>query len=232
MSRRSRRPSSQESELQARLNWALNATERKTRVWRSNAGVMVVGRGPRRRVIRGAPAGSADLIGIVSPEGYHLEIEVKDRARQTEKQKRWQRLIESRGGIYVLCRRDRKAELGDDARRCVAEVDAAIERKRRRALDEVIELPPGVDDLEQALTEVLKHTGATPDAHAILGKHGVSLRCVVGRRRTSEIVSARREIMLLLHRAGFSYSAIGRFFSRDHATIMAGCRRAVQREAP
>lgn len=50
----------------------------------------------------------ADITGIVGPEGWRLEIEMKREGRDhrdkkvIERQKNWRRMIEAHGGIYIL----------------------------------------------------------------------------------------------------------------------------------
>ena len=49
--------------------------------------------------------GSADIIGLMKPHGRFLAIEVKtEKGRQSESQKRFQRMIEDMGGLYILAR--------------------------------------------------------------------------------------------------------------------------------
>ena len=49
--------------------------------------------------------GQADISGILAPNGRRIEVEVKTGGdKQTKEQKRWQRMIEAMGGVYVLAR--------------------------------------------------------------------------------------------------------------------------------
>ena len=87
-----------ESQLQREI---LEAVGSRTPLWRQNAG--------RVQLINGrwmdlAPAGAADLTGILA-DGRRLEIEVKSATgQQREAQRAWQRMILSKGGVYILAR--------------------------------------------------------------------------------------------------------------------------------
>lgn len=76
------------------------------RLWRQNAGKALDPSG--RYFIQLAPKGASDLVGIVRRPvcgcGVHLAVETKGAGRQTEEQKRFQAMIESLGGIYVVAR--------------------------------------------------------------------------------------------------------------------------------
>ena len=68
-------------------------------VVRVQAGSFSVG----NRFIRGAEAGTADLIGVV--DGIPVAIEVKTRTgRQTDTQREWAERWTDAGGLYVLAR--------------------------------------------------------------------------------------------------------------------------------
>ncbi len=59
--------------------------------WRNNAGLTVLGKGKTRRVIRGAPAGSPDILLVVpGSEGQLGAIELKTaKGRVSESQLAW-----------------------------------------------------------------------------------------------------------------------------------------------
>lgn len=104
------------------LERALCAPDSPVRVWRQNAGLSRVD----GRVIRGAPAGAADLSGIVLPHGWRIEVEVKAvGGRQSLAQRRWQAMIERHGGVYIVCR-------GPDIRAHVEAVHAAVAARAAR----------------------------------------------------------------------------------------------------
>ena len=52
--------------------------------------------------------------------------------------------------------------------------------------------------------------------------HGTTSKRVRGRSLLSCDIAARQEVWRRLYWLGWSYSAIGRAFDRDHTTIMAG----------
>lgn len=73
---------------------------RDVRLWRANTGVAKMG----PRTVRFGIPGQADLTGILD-DGRRLEVEVKsDTGKQTEAQRRFQKMIEKFGGVYVLAR--------------------------------------------------------------------------------------------------------------------------------
>ncbi len=49
---------------------------RRVLAWRANAGLLVLGKGPSKRVESGDPAGTPDVIGIL-PGGRFFGLEVK-----------------------------------------------------------------------------------------------------------------------------------------------------------
>lgn len=54
----------------------------------------------------GVVAGVSDLILFVPSKGYHaLCIEMKtDKGKQSDKQKKWQKMVEKQGYKYIVCR--------------------------------------------------------------------------------------------------------------------------------
>lgn len=71
------------------------------RIWRAN---VLVARDQSGRIIRAGIKGQADISGILA-DGRRLEIEVKTATgRQSQDQKRWQRMIERFNGLYILAR--------------------------------------------------------------------------------------------------------------------------------
>lgn len=74
--------------------------------WRQNSGAVPM-KSPktgRTRKVRLAPAGSADLTGIIWP-GVRLEIEVKSaKGTQSAAQRDFQAKVEALGGLYILAR--------------------------------------------------------------------------------------------------------------------------------
>lgn len=102
-----------ESQLMDRVRLVLGADPAAV-FWRNNTGVAET----RGYTIRyGLGNGSADLIGLF--RGRFVAVEVKTPAgRQSEDQKRWQSLVESKHGIYAIVRSE------DDARDLLAMLHA------------------------------------------------------------------------------------------------------------
>lgn len=74
--------------------------------WRVNAGVTVLGGGRSRRVIRGAPAGTPDILGVLpGGRGRLFGLEVKTaRGRLEESQVAWHELATSKGVRVAVVR--------------------------------------------------------------------------------------------------------------------------------
>jgi hypothetical protein len=106
------------------------------RLWRQNVGHLPV-RDPAGHVVRvfraGPPRGAADLSGIVRPEGWRLEIEVKAaRGRPSPAQVRWGSFITASGGVYLLLQYHEDSPLETTVRAAVRAVDAALEARKAR----------------------------------------------------------------------------------------------------
>jgi hypothetical protein len=127
---------SDESDFQRALLLALGSRP-DLRLWRQNVGVIPVRNelGDLERVFRaGPPKGAADLSGIIRPEGWRLEIEVKGaRGRVSAEQARWAVFLRAWGGVSLLATYDDAAPMGDNVRRVVRQLDAAIAERRMRA---------------------------------------------------------------------------------------------------
>ena len=119
--------------FQRQILVALNADPRRGLFWRQNSGVIVheATASSRGRVFRGAPPGAADIVGIASPDGLHVEVEVKVGAAWTTKQHEWQKRVLLHGGVYVLVRYDRKLWPVKNIARTVELVDVAISDRRQ-----------------------------------------------------------------------------------------------------
>lgn len=73
------------------------------RVWQNASGVAKSM--DDERVIKYGLNGSADIIGIIAPLGKFLAVEIKTgKARQSIQQIKFQEMITTRGGIYILAR--------------------------------------------------------------------------------------------------------------------------------
>lgn len=81
--------------------------------WRNNVGVAETVRGQKIRF--GLFPGSADLIGLFRGRFVGVELKKRD-GRQSPEQKKWQGVVESKGGIYAIVRSE------DDARALLADL--------------------------------------------------------------------------------------------------------------
>ena len=80
----------------------------------------------------GAPIGAADLSGLVRPEGWRLEVEVKAGTKLRPQQRKWQKFIENFGGIYVLCSYNKKLSAEENVLVAIQTVDQAVAERRGR----------------------------------------------------------------------------------------------------
>jgi hypothetical protein len=73
------------------------------RVWGNNTGTAMSF--DSERIIKFGLEGSADILGIKGPNGQLICIEIKTGlGRQSESQKRFEKVITERGGIYIVAR--------------------------------------------------------------------------------------------------------------------------------
>jgi hypothetical protein len=123
-----------ETFFQNQLSAALNAPGRFTRLNRQNAGKVEVRQrgGASGGWIDLAPVGAADLSGLVAPEGWRLEVEVKVQEPHKAEQISWQNFIRMFGGIYVLVRWVPGLLVEANVARGVQLVDDAIAARRLR----------------------------------------------------------------------------------------------------
>lgn len=107
------------------------------RLWRQNCGAVPIRdrAGRTERVFHaGPPAGAADLSGIVIPEGWRVEIEIKaSGGKRTKKQEHWAEFIRASGGVYVLLKYDASIDVGANVWRARAAIEQAVAERRRRA---------------------------------------------------------------------------------------------------
>jgi hypothetical protein len=82
---------------------------RRVLAWRANAGLLVLGKGADKRVVRGAPAGTPDIIGIL-PGGRFFGLEVKTQTgRVSPAQHAWADRARELGARYQVVRSAREA---------------------------------------------------------------------------------------------------------------------------
>lgn len=107
------------------------------RWWRQNCGVVPI-RNLAGKVERyfhaGPPTGASDLSGIVRPEGWRLEVELKSpTGTRSDAQIAWAEFIVSSGGVYALVQYDAALSLEQNLVEAERIILAAIEARRRAA---------------------------------------------------------------------------------------------------
>lgn len=94
------------------------------RIWRQN--VMRVKTHDGRHVSSGIPSGAADLSGILIG-GRRLEIETKSSTgTQREDQAHWQRMVDTMGGVYLLCSPSRHLTIRENVDNVLLEVMRSV----------------------------------------------------------------------------------------------------------
>lgn len=107
------------------------------RVWAQNCGKIVIPQrdGSKRAFDAGPPTGAADISGIVRPEGWRIEFELKGpRAPVSDAQRNWSEQMEKLGAVVAFYRIDAKRSLDENLDRAAYELDVAIEVRRRGAI--------------------------------------------------------------------------------------------------
>jgi len=104
------------------------------RWWRQNSGVVPI-RNRSGKVERyfhaGPPKGAADMSGIVRPEGWRLEVELKSATgKRSPEQIHWGEFIMSSGGVYALVGYDPSLTLAANAAAAAIVILAAIDARR------------------------------------------------------------------------------------------------------
>lgn len=70
-------------------------------LWRTNTGAARIG----NRFVRFGIKGQSDLQGVLAPSGRAVFVEMKaERGKQKPEQLAFQRMVESRGALYILAR--------------------------------------------------------------------------------------------------------------------------------
>lgn len=99
------------------------------RLWRQPTGRLELAQGG---FVEAAPVGAADLTGIVAPEGWRIEVEIKgERTPTTAAQVHWRQTMLASGAIALQVRYDGKLSLKENLRVGVETICAAIEERRR-----------------------------------------------------------------------------------------------------
>ncbi len=104
------------------------------RLWRQNVARIPVRDdvGRIQRVFHsGPPRGAADLSGIIRPEGWRLEIEVKAvNGKRSAPQERWGKFIRRSGGIYMLAELNPELSMRDNVQAIVHRFEAILRERR------------------------------------------------------------------------------------------------------
>jgi hypothetical protein len=73
--------------------------------WRNNTGAAAVGTGGKARFIRFGKKGSADIFGVLPPDGRFLAVECKtETGRLSEDQEEFLDMINRNGGLGIVVR--------------------------------------------------------------------------------------------------------------------------------
>lgn len=103
------------------------------RAWRQNTGQRVYRASSGKKAVfrAGPPTGAADLSGVVRPEGWRLEVEVKVSVdSRTDEQLKWCDLMVDAGAVYLLVIHDPKVPLLESARRWGARLAEVLQERR------------------------------------------------------------------------------------------------------
>ena len=92
----------------------------QVKIWRANSGKVKVKGG----YMSLAPAGTADIVGLIKPHGQFLAIEVKVPGQNlSEAQEAWRKEIESMGGLYIIA---------TDWRQCAQDIKRYVDEMNRK----------------------------------------------------------------------------------------------------
>jgi hypothetical protein len=93
----------------------------------------------------GPPPGASDLNGIVSPEGWRIEIEMKGaKTKVRPEQENWARMIKLYGGIHCLIRFNEGMTMDENVKCAVDTIYEAVQERRcRQNRDANWHLEPG-----------------------------------------------------------------------------------------
>jgi hypothetical protein len=81
----------------------------------------------------GPPPGASDLNGIVSPEGWRIEIEMKGaRTKVRPEQENWRKMILRMGGVHCMIRFNEGMTMKENVKSAVDTIYEAIEERRAR----------------------------------------------------------------------------------------------------
>lgn len=119
----------------------------------------------------------------------------------------------------------RKAAEREAIRLSIERERSGVEARRRARLDRILyrhhQRPPAPSE-PPALAPLLPMARVTA---AVCMEHGVTMADVRGASRSRRIVAARFEAMFRCRGLGKSLTEVGRFFSRDHTSVLHGVRK-------
>lgn len=121
-----------EQTFQQNFRTAVTAARPKLplRLWRQPAGSVEAKRGG---YVECAPVGAADLSGIVAPEGWRLEIEMKaETTVESDEQGPWAKFIRDSGGIAFQLRYDESLSMEENLAAATSALRAAVVLRRLR----------------------------------------------------------------------------------------------------
>ena len=79
---------------------------------------------------------------------------------------------------------------------------------------------------QEILAELKDRINMQDVAEAVAKAHDVSVALLKGKSRNKNVCRARHEAFSICHHSlGHSYPTIGRFFNKDHTTVLHGIRR-------
>ena len=120
-----------EQDFSNALRVAITAARCGVTLWRQPAGKVRTDRGTW---VECAPVGAADLTGVVAPEGWRVELEVKGaKTRETPEQRHWRERMAALGCVALTLRLDASRTLAQNASDAAETVRAAIATRRADA---------------------------------------------------------------------------------------------------
>ena len=120
-----------EQDFSNALRVAITAARCGVTLWRQPAGKVRTDRGTW---VECAPVGAADLTGVVAPEGWRVELEVKGaKTRESPEQRHWRERMTALGCLALTLRLDASRTLAENASDAAATVRAAIATRRVHA---------------------------------------------------------------------------------------------------
>ena len=117
-----------EQDFSNALRVAVTAARCGVILWRQPAGKVRTDRGTW---VECAPVGAADLTGVVAPEGWRVELEVKGaKNRETPEQRHWKERMTALGCVALTLRLDASRTLSENASDAAETVRRAVQHKR------------------------------------------------------------------------------------------------------